>query len=121
MATRTTPDAMFEMQALVKLAATRPTPREVLEAATMEVQQALDEHLLDLADGASASANFTEGCIEIDALLTGGSTAELHQRLALILTQLDQYCSVSIAPPPMAVRSHEAHVVPSRHGSLVPA
>lgn len=80
---------------------------------------------VDLADGASASANFKDGVIEIDLRLEGCSAGELHQQVALIVMQLDQHCALKIAPlgaaprrrrqqpemPPVEVRSTVAQLV----------
>jgi hypothetical protein len=118
MATRTTPNVMLEMEAVLRLASLLPVSREQLEEATMEVERALDEHTLDVADGASASADFQTDSIEIDVRLVGASVSELHQKVALIVTQLDRYCSLDIAVPtgalsraPMTVRSSETQLV----------
>jgi hypothetical protein len=118
MATRTTSDVTLEMEAVLRLASIVPVSREQLEEATMEVERALDEHTLDLADGASASTNFQTDSIEIDVRLVGASVSELHQKVALIVTQLDRYCSLDIAVPagalsraPMTVRSSETQLV----------
>lgn len=90
---------MIEMEAVLRLAPVHPVEREELEDATMEVEQVLDQYALAITDGASASANFETGCIEIDTVLTGASMGELHQKVALIVTQLDRYCdSMRIAP-----------------------
>jgi hypothetical protein len=88
----------FELEAVLRLAPARPLTRAELEDATMEVEHALELHVLDVTDGASASANFETPCVEIDVVLTGGSIAELYQRVALIVTQIDRYCSMNVAP-----------------------
>lgn len=122
MVNQSTPE--ITMEAVIRLQPTMPVSREDLEFATMEVERALDEHTVDLADGASASANFKDGVIEIDLRLEGCSVGELHQKVTLVITQLDQYCGLNIAPlkqhgnaqaipalPPISVRSSEAQVV----------
>jgi hypothetical protein len=119
MATRARTDVALEMEVVVKLAPAERVSRDLLEEATMEVQRALDEHTLDIADGAVASANFIDGSIEIDALLDGGSVAEIHQALALMVTRLERYCQVPIgtfhgtpgSAPSMTVRSSGTQLV----------
>ena len=79
-------------------------------------------------DGASASANFETGCIEIDIMLTGASMGELHQKVALIVTQLDRYCSLRIAPLgvaaahlPLTLQGSQTRLRTPAPGPLVPA
>lgn len=119
-------DQVIEMEAVLCLAPVHAVHREELEDATMEVEQVLDQHALDLTDGASASANFETGCIEIDFVLTGASMGELHQKVALIVTQLDRYCSLRIAPlgttpPQLAVQGSQTRLRTPDSGPLVPA
>jgi len=120
LASPTTPHSVLTMEAVVRLAPVQRVSSEELEDATMEVERTLAEHTLDLTDGASASANFAEGTVEIDLQLTGGSVGELHQRIALVITQLDRYCGLNIGlpsdipRPPMTVQSSATQVlVPS--------
>ena len=107
----------IEMEAVLRLAPVHSVEREELEDATMEVEQVLDQHALPITGGASASANLDAGCIEIDIVLTGASMGELHQMVALIVTQLDRYCdSVRIAPLGVA-QSAAAHLPLTLQGS----
>jgi hypothetical protein len=88
----------IEMEAILGLAASHAVGREDLEEATMEVERVLDEFVIAITDGASASADFEAGCIEVDLILTGASMGELYQKVALVVTQLDRYCeTVNIA------------------------
>jgi hypothetical protein len=105
MAVAQTVGQTIEMEAVLRLAPIRPVGREELEDATMEVEQMLDQYALQVTDGASASANFETGCIEIDIVLTGASMGELHQKVALIVTQLDRG-SLRIAPLGAAQSAH---------------
>jgi hypothetical protein len=101
MAVETQAEQAIEMEVVLNLAATEPVGRQALEEATMEVQGVLDEHVLASTQGASASANFEMGCIELDIILTGATMSELYQVIALIVTQLDRYCrAINIAPLP---------------------
>lgn len=86
------------MEAILTLAPVRQVGREALEDATMDVERVLDEYVLRITDGASASADFKRGCIEVDITLTGATMTELYQKVALIVTQLDRYCEIKIAP-----------------------
>jgi hypothetical protein len=124
MASRTNTDTgpiMITMDAILQLAPVVPIPREQLEDAVMEVEEALDQHALELTDGASASANFENGWIEIDLRLTGATVGELHQKIALIVTQLDQYCSLSIGPLPGQAFPRSPLTVQASATQLVPA
>lgn len=99
MAEAPTSGQTIEMEAVLRLAPVHPVSREELEEATMEVEQVLDQYALSITDGASASANFATGSVEIDLVLTGTTMGELHQKVALVVTQLDRYCdSMRIAP-----------------------
>jgi hypothetical protein len=116
----------IEMEAVLRLAPARPVTRADLEDATMEVERALEQYALDITDGASASANFGTPSIEIDLVLTGGSIGELYQKVALIVTQIDRYCSLQIAPLgmegfPMTVQGAEMNQRIPNPGPLVPA
>lgn len=107
---------MIEMEAVLRLAPVHPVGREELEDATMEVEQVLDQYALAITDGASASANLKTGCIEIDIVLTGASMGELHQKVAIVVTQLDRYCdSMRIAP--LGVAQPAAHLPLTLQGS----
>jgi hypothetical protein len=122
---------MIEMEAVLRLAPVHPVGREELEDATMEVEQVLDQYALAITDGASASANLAAGCIEIDIVLTGASMGELHQKVALVVTQLDRYCdSVRIAPLgvaqpapalPLTLQGSQTRLRTPDLGPLVPA
>lgn len=114
-----TSGAEIAMQAVLELRPLGPVTQDELEAATMEVEDVLASHALDLTEGASASANLSTGSIEIDLLITGASAGELHQKVALVVTQLDGHCSINIAPlgerveiPRMAIASSSTHVLP---------
>jgi len=129
MAVAPTVGQAIEMEAVLRLAPVHPVGREELENATMEVEQALDQYALPITDGASASANLAAGCIEIDIVLTGASMGELHQKVALIVTQLDRYCdSVRIAPLqsvpahlPLTLQESQTRLRTPDLGPLVPA
>jgi hypothetical protein len=119
-------EQMIEMEAVLCLAPVRAIDRAELEDATMEVEQVLDQYALDLTDGASASANLEAGCIEIDFVLTGASMGELHQKVALIVTHLDRYCSLRIAPigtapQQLALQGSQTRLRTPASGPLVPA
>jgi hypothetical protein len=120
----------IEMEAILGLAPVNPVPREGLEAAAMEVEQVLDQHALGITDGASASANFKTGTIEVDLTLTGETMSELYQKVALIVTQLDRHCSsMRVAPltpddtnlPAMAVQGSQMRRVTPEPAPLVVA
>jgi hypothetical protein len=119
----------IEMEAILRLAPVNAVSREALEEATMEVDQVLEQYALAITDGASASANFETGCVEIDIVLTGASMGELHQKVALIVTQLDRYCdSLRIAPlgtqrehMSLALQGSQTRLRTSERGPLVPA
>ncbi len=123
-------DPMIEMEAILRLAPVNTVSREALEDATMEVDQVLEQYALSITDGASASANFETGSVEIDIVLTGASMGELHQKVALIVTQLDRYCdSMRIAPLgtqpehlPLALQGSQTRLrTRPNAGPLVPA
>lgn len=117
MAVAPTVGQAIEMEAVLRLAPMHPVEREELEDATMEVEQVLDQYALPITDGASASANLATGCIEIDIVLTGASMGELHQMVALIVTQLDRYCDTVRIAPPDAAQSAAAHLPLALQGS----
>jgi len=120
---------MIEMEAVLGLAPVHPVARTALEDTTMEVERVLHEYVLAITDGASASANFETGCIEVDVVLTGATMSELYQKVALIVTQLDRYCGMNIAPfepgamhlPPIAVQGSQMRRVTPDHAPLIPA
>jgi transcriptional regulator with XRE-family HTH domain len=68
---------------MVVLTPDKALDRQVLEAATMEVERIFDQHV---ARGASASANFKAGCVEVDIALDGITAAEIADKL----TRLEQ-------------------------------
>jgi hypothetical protein len=118
----------IEMEAIVGLAPVNAVGRAALEDATMDVERVLDEYVLPITNGASASANFEKECIEVDIILNGATMGELYQKVALIVTQLDRYCDINIAPlapgteqlTPMTVQGSQIRrVTPGR--PLVPA
>jgi hypothetical protein len=88
----------IEMQAVLCLSPARPVEQAQLQAAMDEVQEVLDEReeLLALTQGASASANFAEGTVEIDVCLHGATITELQQQVLTILAALDDHCSLDI-------------------------
>jgi hypothetical protein len=93
-------EQMIEMEGILALAPVTPIDRAELERVTMDVEEVLDEHVIAITSGASASADFEMGQIEIDIVLTGATMSELYQKVALIVTQIDRYCdSMSLAPP----------------------
>jgi hypothetical protein len=120
---------MIEMEAVLGLAPAQPIGREGLEDTTMEVERVLDQYAVSITDGASASANFEMGCIEVDLVLRGATMGELYQKVALVVTQLDRYCGMDIAPlepgamhlPPIAVQGSQMRRVEPDPGPLVPA
>jgi hypothetical protein len=85
------------LDAVVTLAPQRAVGREELEVATMDVQEKLDAHANDIADGASASANFETGCVEIDLTIEGYSVGELYQRIGVVIDRLARHCEIDIA------------------------
>lgn len=119
----------IEMEGILSLAPVDPVGREALEDATMDVERVLDEYVLAITNGASASANFENGSIEVDIVLQGATMSELYQKVALIVTQLDRYCDLNIAPlgphatnlPPMTVQGSQIRRVTAEHTPLVPA
>jgi hypothetical protein len=129
MAVAAVPEQTIEMEAILGLAPINAVDRGALEDATMEVERVLDEYVVPITDGASASANFEEGCIEVDIVLTGATMSELYQKVALIVTQLDRYCTMNIAPlgpgamqlPPIAVQGSQIRRVTPDSGPLIPA
>jgi hypothetical protein len=90
------------MTAILRLAPVVPVSREELEAATMHVESVLAEHANSITDGASASANFADCSIEIDLQLDGSSVAELHEKLAQVIKQLEQHGDLNLVPRPAA-------------------
>jgi len=123
------PGQTIEMEAILALAPVRAVGRETLEEATMDVERVLDEYALPITDGASASANFGRGCIEVDLVLSGATMGEVYQKVALVVTQLDRYCDIGIAPlgphavevPPMTMQGSEIRRVAPERSDLVPA
>jgi hypothetical protein len=118
----------IEMEAILALAPVGAVERGALENATMDVERVLDEYVLPITNGASASANFERCCIEVDLVLEGSTVGELYQKVALIVTQLDRYCDINIAPlgpnavalPPMTVQGSQIRTVTPEHRPLVP-
>ncbi len=90
----TTPE--IEADVVLTLRATRHISRETLEGFTFQVQRILDEHMADIAPGASACADFEHDSVEIDISLTGFSPTELHQRLATIVGALERHHALDI-------------------------
>ncbi len=86
----------IEASALITLKAPQRVPRELLEAAAFHVEEVLGDHVADIAPGASACADFEHDTIEIDVTLVGGSPAELHQRLAIVIGALEQHSALVI-------------------------
>jgi hypothetical protein len=116
-------------ETVLNLAPVQPVEREALEDATMNVERVLDEHVLPITDGASASANFDTGCIEVDLVLQGGTVSELYQKVALVVTQLDRYSALNVAPltpgatdlPAMEVQGSKMQRVEPERDPLVAA
>src|SRR5579859_4515436 len=92
------PRATNRVEASVSLvlSASESVPREVLEDLTLHVEEVLEEHAADIAPGASASANFATSSIEIDAVLEGEDPAEVHRRLAELISCLQQHGGLRI-------------------------
>ncbi len=119
----------IEMEAILTLAPVNAVGREALEDVTMDVERVLDEYVLPITNGASASANFETRCIEVDIVLHGAAVGELYQKVALIVTQLDRYCDINIAPlnpgatdlPLMTVQGSQMRRVDPAPSPLVPA
>jgi len=82
----------------------------------MLVEHVLEEHANSLTNGASATANFVDETIEIDVWLQGSSVSEVQQKLALIVTQLEQHCGFWVpaedarSVPPMTFASTATQV-----------
>ena len=130
MAAAPTIGQIIQSTAILNLAPVHRVDREALEAATMEVEQVLEQHALGITEGASATANFESCSIEIDVVLQGETMGELYQKMALIVTQLDQHCTImAVAPlspdqtnlPAMAVQGSQMRRVTPDPGPLVPA
>lgn len=120
-------EPVIEMEGILGLAPVHPIEREEFERVTMEVERVLDEHVLAITEGASASTNFELGQIEIDLMLTGATMSEIYQKVALIVTQLDRYCdNMNLAPltagagnlPAMEVQSSHMRRVTHEPGTL---
>jgi hypothetical protein len=92
-------DDLLTAEVILTLQATQTVPREALEDATLHVEEVLIEHMVDIADGASASANFEASSIEIDLLLSGNTQADIHQQIAQVLIALDKYCALKLGIP----------------------
>ena len=113
MTTQSATHQIIEIEVIVRLAPTLRVDRPVLEAATMEIERILDQHALGITHGASASANFEAGTVEIDVVLSGETMSELSQKVALIVTQLDRHCesmqidSGSTRAPALAVQASQ--------------
>jgi hypothetical protein len=99
MTARSRKDDLLTAEVILTLQATQPVPREALEEATMHVEDVLIEHMADISDGASASANFEASSIEIDMLLSGSTQADIHQQIAQVLIALDKYCALKLGIP----------------------
>lgn len=94
--------------------------REQLEDTTLRLQRVLDEHAA-AADGASASANFATGEVEIDLSIVGVSISAVHETIATVVAALERYGGIdprtlgsrspSDGVPPMLVRSSETQLV----------
>lgn len=82
---------------LIELAPQHAVDRAALEAAALDVQDKLDEYTNDITHGASASANFANGTIEIDLTVVGYSPGEFYQRIGIILDRLAKHCQIAIA------------------------
>ena len=89
---------LLTAEVILTLQAAEPISRDALEEATLHVEDVLIEHVTEIADGASASANFENCAIEIDMLLSGASQADIHQQIAGVLMVLDKYCALKLGP-----------------------
>jgi len=85
-----------EATAVLVLKAPRHVPRQILERATFDVERILGEHVADIAPGASACADFEHDGIEIDVSLTGRSTTELHQHVAIVLDTIERHFTLDV-------------------------
>lgn len=117
---------LVSAEVILTLQAAQRVPRSELEEATLHVDEVLAEHLVDLTDGASASANFKTCSIEIDLALSGPSRADIHQQMAHIIAALDEHCELNLRPGSqprstsqntLALTASATHFVPQ----LVPA
>ena len=113
------------MAAILTLGATVPLGRDQLEEAAFAVEEALDKHALDVTGGVSASANFVTNSIDVDLVLDGVSVAEVHEKLAQLITILEEHCGMRFVPesaqaaqPALVIQSTATHAVT---GSLIPA
>lgn len=82
---------------LIELVPHTAVGRESIEAAALDVQDKLDEFANDIVDGASASANFAKGTVEIDMTVEGYSPGELYQRIGVVIDRLAKHCEIAIA------------------------
>lgn len=100
-----------------------PLSREELEATTLRLQEVLDMDAA-AADGASASANFATGEVEIDLSIVGVSISAVHETIANVVAALERYGGIdprtlgsrspSAATTPVTVRStSETQLVPA--------
>jgi hypothetical protein len=81
-----------EAAIVLTLQATGQISREALEETVFRVERVLEEHLANIAPGASACADFEHDSVEIDISLTGLTSTELHRHLATIVDTLEQEC-----------------------------
>jgi ribosome-binding protein aMBF1 (putative translation factor) len=63
---------------MIVLTPDKALDRKALQAVTMEVERIFDQHV---SSGASASANFKAGCVEVDIVLDGITAAEIARKL----------------------------------------
>jgi hypothetical protein len=87
---------LIEAAVVLTLKVAPNVSREDLEKATLHVEGILDKHASQIARGASACADFERESIEIDLVLTGGSPAELHQQLAIVIGTLEENCTLHL-------------------------
>jgi hypothetical protein len=73
--------------------------RERLEALSVEVMEAIDEHTSDAVLGASAAAVFEPPELELDILVRAASPADLHRKLSEILEILEKHAGLETAKP----------------------
>lgn len=85
-----------EANAVLTLSAGEFVPREVLEDLALHVEEVLQEHVNDVAPGASATANFASNSIEIDLVLEGDTAAAVHARLADVIGRLQEHGGLTI-------------------------
>lgn len=83
-----------ESTVVLSLRPRTPLEREILEQSAIDMEHALLQHAEHLAPGASVSANFDDGALEIDCIMESTSPADLHQRIGELLIIIERKCNV---------------------------